>query len=318
MPDVVQCHAVDSGLETSAEVRKTGEEPVETFPYQSAMLRVRAYSGRVICTIKPAEHNSDAKGRVLHDLTIIASLHLHVPATRISSHPIEGCEQAPLNLNPSTTWADCEHLVDTTVYELMAVVRHYRDGGAHDLSLAIKLEQWNEVHNLLEDFVDPSSVIRDDEGYGRCSPLSLAAHTNLGCSCIAEALLKAHADIESKDFEKSPLVAACESQNLQTASFLIHEGADVNRPTWFTDTPLLIAASVNSAPLLRLLLQNRASIHQQDPRQRGPIERAFQDEAVRAAKCLVQANAQELPCTNENCLPRGRKQGKLQMDQAAD
>ena len=264
------------------------------------MLRVRAYSGRVICTIDPAERKIDNKGRILDDLAVIAGLYLRVPATRISIHPVEGCEQTPLT--PCMTWADCEHVLDATDYELMAVVRHYRDGGVLELSMAIKAERWDKVHSLLEDFVDPNSVIRDDAGYGRCSPLALAAYTNFGCSCIAETLLEAHADVDGKHFEKSPLVAACESQNARMASFLIHEGADVNRPTWFTETPLLIAASVNSAPLIRLLLSNCADVNQQDPRQRGPIERAFQHEAVRAAKCLVQAKAQVHPYTNDNCL----------------
>ena len=221
-------------------------------------------------------------------------------ATRISIHPVEGCEQAPFT--PCMTWADCEHLVAATDYELMAVIRHYRDGGVHELSAATKAEWWNRVHSLLEDLVDHNSGIRDDAGYGRCSPLALAAYTNFGCSCIAERLLEAHADVDGKHFEKSPLVAACESQNVRMANFLIHEGADMNRPTWFSETPLLIAASVNSAPLIRLLLSSRADVNQQHPRQRGPMERAFQHEAVRAAKCLVQAKAQVHPYTNNNCL----------------
>ena len=133
------------------------------------MLRVRAYSGRVICTIDPAERKIDNKGRILDDLAVIAGLYLRVPATRISIHPVEGCEQTPLT--PCMTWADCEHVLDATDYELMAVVRHYRDGGVLELSMAIKAERWDKVHSLLEDFVDPNSVIRDDAGYGRCSPL---------------------------------------------------------------------------------------------------------------------------------------------------
>ncbi|CAE7724113.1 unnamed protein product [Symbiodinium necroappetens] len=263
------------------------------------MLHVRAYSGRTICSINPADRKTD-QGRVLDDLAVIAGLHLRVPATRVSIHPVEECEQAAFN--PTTTWADCEHFAGATHYELMAVVRHYRDGGTRELSTAIKMERYAAVHSLLEDLVDPNSVIRHEAVYGLCSPLGLAAHTNFGCSCIAEALIEFQADIDGKHFEKSPLMAACESRNTRMASFLIQAGADVNRPTWFTETPLLLAASVNSAPLVRLLLRNRADITQRDPRQRGPVERAFEHEALRAATCLVRAKAQVQPYADDECL----------------
>ena len=86
------------------------------------------------------------------------------------------------------------------------------------------------------------------------------------------------------------------------ASFLIRVGADVNRPTSFMETPLLVAASVNSAALVRLLLRSYADSNQQDPQQRGAIERAFEHEALGAATCLVCAKAQVQPYTNDSCL----------------
>eukprot|EP00439_Symbiodinium_sp_Y106_P016504 s6435_g2.t1 len=263
------------------------------------MLHVRSYSGRTICSINPADRKTD-RGRVLDDLAVIAGVRLRVPPTRISIHPVEGHEQAPFN--PTTTWADCGHLVDTRDHELMAVVRHYRDGGGHDLSTAIKMERYDAVHSLLEDLVDPNSVIRHEAAFGLCSPLSIAAHTNYGCSCIAEALIEFQADVDGRHFERSPLVAACVSQNLGMASFLIRVGADVNRPTSFMETPLLVAASVNSAALVRLLLRSYADSNQQDPQQRGAIERAFEHEALGAATCLVCAKAQVQPYTNDSCL----------------
>ncbi|CAE7346137.1 unnamed protein product [Symbiodinium sp. CCMP2592] len=263
------------------------------------MLHVRAYSGRRICSINPADRKTH-QGRVLDDVAVIASLHLRVPATRISIHPVEDYVQAPFN--PGTTWADCECLVGSTDYELMAVVRHYRDGGIRELSTAIKMERYNTVHSLLEDLADPNSIIRHEAVYGLCSPLSLAAHTNFGCSCIAEALIESHADVDGRHFDKSPLMAACESQNTRMANFLIQAGADVNRATPFRETPLFIATSANSAPLIRLLARSHADINQQDAQQRGPVERAFEHEALRAATCLVRAKARVQPYTTDKCL----------------
>ena len=264
------------------------------------MLRVRATSGRAICTIDPADRRN-GEGRVFDDLTVTVSSHLGVPASRISIHPVDEHGQTPLN--PKMTWADCSQLVATGSYELMAVVRHYRDGRVHELSAAIEMVRYYEVHSLLEDLADPNSVIYHEAVFsGQCSPLSLAAYTNFGCSCIAAALVEAQADVDGKHFGTSPLVAACETRNTQMASFLIQAGADVNRPTWWTDTPLLIAASIDSMPLVRLLLQNHANVNQQGPQQRGPIEEAFQSDAVRVATCLVRAKARVQPYTYDNCL----------------
>ncbi|CAE7269036.1 ANK1 [Symbiodinium sp. CCMP2592] len=224
------------------------KDPKATNFLQPAMLCVRASSGRAICTIDPADRRND-EGQIFDDLAVIVSSHLGVPPSRISIHPVDGHEQAPLN--PTTTWADCKQLVATGDYELMAVVRHYRDGGVHELSAAIEM---------------------------------------------------AHADVDGKHFGTSPLVAACETRNIQMAGFLIQAGANVNRPTWWRDTPLLIAASIDSLPLVRLLLQNHANVNQQGPQQRGPIEEAFQSDAVRVATRLVRAKAQVQPYTDDNCL----------------
>ena len=300
MPDHVFIYSMNAtrGSKDSVDVLHTAESA--TYVCQSAMLRIRASSGRVICTIDPADH-TDCKTRVLDDLAVTVGSHLGVPAPRISIHPIDGHGQTPLN--PTTTWANCQRLVATESQELMAVVRHYQDGRIHELSAAIEMERYYEVRSLLENLADPNSVIYHEAVFsGRCSPLSLAAYTNFGCSCIGEALVEAQADVDGKHFGTSPLVAACETRNAQMASFLIQAGADVNRPTWWTDTPLLIAASIDSTPLVRLLLQNHANVNQQGPQQRGPIEEAFQSDAVRVATCLVRAKAQVQPHTYDKCL----------------
>ena len=117
MPDPVLIHAmnVSLGSRDSADVLHTSEQATNC--HQPAMLRVRASSGRAICTIDPADRRN-GEGRVFDDLAVTVSSHLGVPASRISIHPVDEPGQTPLN--PTTTWADCKQLVAAGSYELMA------------------------------------------------------------------------------------------------------------------------------------------------------------------------------------------------------
>ena len=280
--------------------------------YQPAMLRVRSCSGQVLCTIDPAARkNKDAL--VLDDLTLTVGSQLHVPAHRISIHAADG-HKPP---SPTMTWADCQQPSVTEDQELLAVVRHFRDGGAPELSLAIEKQQHEEVCSLLESLVDPNIAISHDKSYGPCTPLCIAAYTNFGEPSLAQALIAAHANLDGKHVAISPLTAACEARNMRMVNFLLEADADVNRPTWFMDTPLLIAVSMDSAPLVRLLIRHRANIRQQDRWQRGPIERAFPAQGApcgrvpRACKCTSPAvHGHQLPAA------RGRKQRQHHVDQA--
>jgi len=271
------------------------------------MLRVRSCSGRVVCDVDPAARKN-RDGLVLEELTFTTSVHLRMPPSRVSIHFAEG--QKPLC--PRMTWADCSCLAAAGNVELLAVVRHFREGGGPELSLAIEMLQHQEVRRLLHSLVDPNIEISHDAHYMPCSPLGIAAYTNSQHVDIAQTLIAARADINGKHFATSPLAAACESRNIQMASFLLGARADADQPSWFMDTPLLVAVSMDSAPLVRLLLRHRANPQPQDRWQRGPIERAFQEQAPRAAACLLRARARvQAYASASSLLHRAARSGSI-------
>ncbi|CAE7598782.1 unnamed protein product [Symbiodinium sp. CCMP2592] len=261
------------------------------------MLRVRSCGGHIICTIQPGTHTKGTD-RILDDLARTVAIHLRTPANRISIHYADGRG----SLSPTTTWADCAELAVLEDVELLAVARHFKAGGGEKLAVAIELERHDDVCSLLDSLVDPNIAIADCRNSWPCSPLCFAAYTNFEHVSIAETLVAAQADVDGRHFAVSPLLAACESRNTRMASFLIENQADVDRRSWTMESPLLVAVSMNSAPLVRLLLRHRANINHQDRYQRGPIERAFEHRAPLAAACLLHANARVQAYASANSL----------------
>ena len=79
---------------------------------------------------------------------------------------------------------------------------------------------------------------------------------------MAELLLDAGADIEIRDeYDNTPLIEACYSDNAPLVKLLVSRGADVHARKYRQETPLTVAAQSASAETARCLLAHGADIH---------------------------------------------------------
>ncbi len=79
---------------------------------------------------------------------------------------------------------------------------------------------------------------------------------------MAELLLDAGADIEIRDeYDNTPLIEACYSNNAALVKLLVSRGADVHARKYRQETPLTVAAQSASVETVRCLLAHGADIH---------------------------------------------------------
>jgi ankyrin repeat protein len=79
---------------------------------------------------------------------------------------------------------------------------------------------------------------------------------------MAELLLDAGADIEIRDeYDNTPLIEACYSDNVPLVKLLVSRGADVHAKKYRQETPLTVAAQSASVETVRCLLEHGADIH---------------------------------------------------------
>ncbi|CAE7401600.1 ANK1 [Symbiodinium sp. CCMP2592] len=127
---------------------------------------------------------------------------------------------------------------------------------------------------------------------------------------IVESLLASGATLETEG--STALCCACSVDNVEVATSLISARADVKRRDWDMDSPLLIAASMGSRSMVRLLLRNAADASQEDAKGRGPIERCFIDSSIGPVISLLRAGATVRPYTeNFHLLHQAAERGSL-------
>ncbi|MDX1916806.1 MAG: ankyrin repeat domain-containing protein [Rickettsiaceae bacterium] len=82
----------------------------------------------------------------------------------------------------------------------------------------------------------------------------------------AKKLIEAGANLNSRRVnEKTPLLAACLSNNIEMAEFLLNEGADINLPGYYLgSTPIILAATHNNIELVSFLIDRGANIDTKD------------------------------------------------------
>jgi ankyrin repeat protein len=79
---------------------------------------------------------------------------------------------------------------------------------------------------------------------------------------MAGLLLDAGADIEIRDeYDNTPLIEACYSDNVPLVKLLVSRGADVHARKYRQETPLTVAAQSASVETVRCLLAHGANIH---------------------------------------------------------
>jgi len=79
---------------------------------------------------------------------------------------------------------------------------------------------------------------------------------------MAELLLEAGADIEIRDeYDNTPLIEACYSDNAPLVKLLVSRGADVHARKYRQETPLTVAAQSASVETVRCLLEHGADIY---------------------------------------------------------
>jgi len=79
---------------------------------------------------------------------------------------------------------------------------------------------------------------------------------------MAELLLDAGADIEIRDeYDNTPLIEACYSDNAPLVKLLVSRGADVHARKYRQETPLTVAALFASVEIVRCLLEHGADIY---------------------------------------------------------
>ena len=227
-------------------------------------------------------------------LALTMARHLGVREDRVEIHSMD--ESRPIGrLN---SWSSLENLLAGRDLDVLVVLRPFRVGGGQELAFAIGCSEAYSVDELLASWVDPNvEVPRRRTDPVHWTPLCLAAQIPGDGCWIVESLLEARAALETEG--TTALCCACRAVNVTVAALLISVRADVNRRNWRRDSPLLIAASIGSTPLVRLLLRNAADVSQEDNRGRGPIERSFEESWIDPAVSLVLAGATVRPYTDK-------------------
>ncbi|CAE7563439.1 ANKRD12, partial [Symbiodinium sp. CCMP2592] len=238
------------------------------------MLRLRALSGEQLLVVDPREQAPLQS--VLDTLYSIMATRLRVVETRLNFHSMD--ETRPLDLLDS--WQDSERLLAGHYLDVLMLMRPCRAGGEDELAWAIERGHWFEVDRLLASWVDPNVDL------SHRATLETEGSTALCCACSVD--------------------------NVEVATSLISARADVNRRDWDMDSPLLIAASMGSRSMVRLLLRNAADASQEDAKGRGPIERCFIDSSIGPVISLLRAGATVRPYTeNFHLLHQAAERGSL-------
>jgi ankyrin repeat protein len=125
------------------------------------------------------------------------------------------------------------------------------------------------------------------------SPLIVAVRKNQ--LEIAELLCSNNADLNAKSefadpmSDYTPLMWAIDGQNVRMAEYLLAKGADVNIHDSWGNSPLILAASKDNLPLVKLLVLKGAAVtYRRKPGSRSAIFEAVQNGNISIVELLTQ------------------------------
>ncbi|MEC8882674.1 MAG: ankyrin repeat domain-containing protein [Pseudomonadota bacterium] len=172
-------------------------------------------------------------------------------------------------------------------------------------------QDYDRAKILLDLSPDTLANVKNSTGK---TPLMYAAEA--GNLDLATLLIQNGADVHATDqTEKTPLMYAAEVGDIELATLLIHNGADVNATDQTGNTPLMYAAAADNIDLATLLLHNGAAVDATDQAGNTPLMISVQADNADMTKTLLNHNAD---FTIENAsgetaldLARSQSQSKL-------